>query len=175
MKETIDPVEGMRLLNIEPIETFPRCSIEPGAAFTLVEWKPGSHFAVQPDVYWHDWTDPLVFQEGDLMDGQGKPYSLLEVFTLYFIPIEGEDPVQESAIDQAVIDKYLALQGAGQITGYAIWYADGIKAYFTQWKDTSGLWHPFKNDQLNRFVKSADLTLIEAFLGNFTHEGIEYH
>lgn len=173
MQETIIPEEGMRLLNIEPIETFPAASIEPGATFTLIEWTPGSQFAVQSDVAWHDWSDPLVFQEGDLMDGQGTPYSLLEVLTMHFIPIG--DPAQEPAIDQGVIDKYRALQDAGKIAGYAIWYADGIAAYFPKWKDTRGVWHLFKNDQTNRFVRCADLTVIESFLGNYSHSGIEYH
>jgi len=173
MNAAIAPVEGMRLFNIEPIETFPQAYIEPGATFRLIEWTPGSQFAVQPDVQWHDWTDPLVFQEGDLMDEQHDPYSLLEVLSLYFIPIE--DPVQAPAIDRAVIEKYRELQGAGTITGYAIWYVDGCPAYFPRWKDTEGVWHLFKNDQENRFVRSSDLAVIEAFIGNFAHIGIEYH
>lgn len=173
MNEAITPEEGMHLLNIEPIETFPQTYIQPGALFTLIDWTPGSQFAVQPAVQWHDWTDPLVFQEGDLMDEQSNPYSLLEVFTMHFIPIE--DPQEIPAIDQEVIEKYRALQGAGKIAGYAIWYADGISAYFPQWKDSEGVWHLFKNDQANRFVRSGDLAVIEAFIRNFTHLGIEYH
>lgn len=173
MNDPVVPVEGMRLLNAEPLETWPMAYIPPGATFTLIEWTPGSQFAVQPDEQWHDWEGPLVFQEGDLMDDQQNPYSLLEVFTMYFVPID--DARQESAIDLAVIDKYRALQHAGKIRGFAIWNVESIPAYFPRWRGTEGVWHLFKNDQANRFVKSADLDVVEAFLSNFTHVGIEYH